>query len=132
LNAPGKIGFDDDGQPVGVTEFDFDAVEADKDAIILEQDARIADLEADVRNYKEKACELVRVIFGTILSGLPAEAEAGRRSYFFAQLVFEKPPFDSQAQLAKHLGISGAAVSQQLNDFREDFPLISQISRPHT
>lgn len=115
-----------------MTEFDFAAVETDRDAIILEQEARIGDLEADLLHYKEKSIEIVRVIFNTILSGLPAEAEAGRRAYFFAQLVFEKPPFDSQAQLAKHLGVSGAAVSQQLNDFRADFPLISQISHPRT
>jgi hypothetical protein len=128
LNAPDKIGFDDNGQRVAVTDFDYGAVEpADKDAIIAEQAAKIENLETALARYREKSQTLLHFIFNTLLSGLPDERIAGRRAYFFAQTVFkDNPPFPTQAELGKHLGITGAAVSQQLNEFRLKNTLIPQ------
>jgi hypothetical protein len=121
VNAPDKIGFDDDGKPVGVTDFDFAEVEAER-----------RDNAAAIENYRDKLTEFVRFTCDALLSGNPTAEQAGRRAFFFAQLGLENPPFKSQAKLAKHLGITGAAVSQQLNAFRAAFPLISRISRKRT
>jgi hypothetical protein len=117
LNAPGKIGFDDDGQPVGVTEFNYDEVEAD---------AR--DRDATLLYYREKLAEFVRFTCDALLSGNPSAEIAGRRAYFFA-LALKQPPFASQNELAAHLGLSKGAISQQLNAFVGQNPLLSQSKR---
>jgi DNA-binding MarR family transcriptional regulator len=90
-----------------------------------ELETRISDLERDLAFYKEKRVEELRFLFAILHDGLPPEKIAGRRSYFLAQRFFSKPQFKSDAALARHLGITPAAVSQQLNEFLNKFPVKS-------
>ena len=116
MNAENKIGFDDDGRPVHVTDFDFAALEAER-----------RDHKNDVHYYRDKLVEFVRFTCDALLAGNPSAEIAGRRAYFFA-LLLKQPPFSSQAELARHLGLSGAAVCQQLNAFKAETPLFAALN----
>ena len=115
MNAENKTGFDDDGKPVHVTDFDFAALEAER-----------RDHVADVQYYRDKLSEFLRFTCDALLAGNPSAEIAGRRAYFFA-LLLKQPPFPTQAELARHLGLSGAAVCQQLNAFKAENPLFSAL-----
>jgi len=131
--------FDDNGNPIPTVEFDYAALDSERGergnpllAVVDEElVARIESLEAEVARYITKAAELAKVIFNTILADLPNEQKAGRLTYLFAFAIGHSQ-FKSQAELAKHLGMSGAAVSQQLKAFRATLPLNSHISSPVT
>jgi hypothetical protein len=118
-----KIGFDDNVRPVPSVEFDFDAIEA------RERDAEIRNLKADVEFFKDRLADVIRCVRDSILLGNPTPKQAGRRAYYFAQLVSEVGPFESQAQLAKHLGVTPGRISQELNSFLDENPLIKRLSR---
>jgi hypothetical protein len=104
---------------VGVTEFNF--ADLDKEA-----DAR--DRDATLFYYREKLSDFVRFTCAALLSGNPTAAIAGRRAFYFA-FALKQPPFETQAQLAKHLGVTPGRVSQELNAFLGQNPLLSQSKR---
>jgi hypothetical protein len=108
--------FDDSGQRVPVVEFDFAA---------LEDEAERNDRERVERYNREKLGDFVRFACDAILSGNPSAEVAGRRAYFFAFLL-KQPPFVTQAELSKHLGLSKGAISQQLNSFLLENPLLAR------
>jgi hypothetical protein len=118
VTAPGKIGFDDDGHPVGVTEFNFDALEAD---------AQRRDYEDAIRYQRDKLAEFVRFTCDALLAGNPSAEIAGRRAYFFA-LLLKQPPFASQSELARHLGLTEGRISQQLKAFKRENPLFLALN----
>ena len=117
MNAENKIGFDDDGRPVHVTDFDFAALEAER-----------RDHENDAHYYRDKLVEFVRFTCDALLAGNPSAEIAGRRAYFFA-LVLKQPPFSSQAELARHLGLTEGRISQQLKEFQRGNPLFLAANR---
>lgn len=110
-----NIKFDDDGNPVPFVEFDFAALEAD---------AARRDRADAVEYQRDKLTELIRFMCVALLEGNPSAEVAGRRAYFIA-LLLRQSPFGSQAELARHLGLSAAAICQQLNAFKAQNPLLS-------
>jgi hypothetical protein len=136
VTAPGKIGFDDDGKPVGVTEFDFAALDAKGE--LAEARERIAELEAQlnvakrdrvagVAYYRDKLPEFVRFTCDALLAGNPSAETAGRRAYFFA-LLLKQSSFSSQAELARHLDLSEGRISQELKAFKRENPLFIAVN----
>ena len=123
MNDAHKIGLEH-GNPVPVTDFAWDEID------VHEQEARIRNLAADKTHFKIRLEQVIQSVRDCILAGNPSPERAGRRAYYFAQLVSKVPPFQSQAKLAKHLGITPGRVSQELNAFLGENPLIRSISQP--
>lgn len=119
MNPNDKIGFDDDGRPVAVTEFDFAPLEAD---------AQRRDYEEAIQYQRDKLAEFVRFTCDALLAGNPSAEVVGRRAYFFA-LLLKQSPFESQAELARHLGLSEGRISQQIKAFLRENPLFLASNR---
>jgi len=117
VNGEQKIGFDDNSQRVAVTDFDFAAVD---------RDSAIEDLQAALDYAKSKIPELLDMVLEILISETLTAEQLKRRVFYFAFLTRRKP-FASQTDLAKHLGITPAAVSQQLNSLCEKFPLLARL-----
>jgi len=137
LNPAAKIFFDDANHPVPAVGFDFDAVDlkAELEAArerIAELEARLdverRDHKADTGHYRDKLAEFARFTCGALIGGKPSAEIAGRRVYFFA-LLLKQSPFSSQAELARHLGLTPGAVCQQLNAFKANNPLFLASNR---
>ena len=96
-------------------DFDFDAVEVKQ-----------ADQERDAEYYRDKLKQLLRFTCDAVLSGSPSAKAAGHNSYILA-FVLKQSPFETQAQLAAHLKISGAAVCKKVKAFKEKNPLLAGL-----
>ena len=111
MTAPGKIGFDDDGHPVGVTEFDFAAVD---------RDAAIEDLRAEF--IREIQHDTERRLLALLLDGNASVKEVGFRAHVIAFGLGCHPAekeIRTQMELAKYLKTSQSAVSRCIKKNRE-------------
>ncbi len=109
--------FDDRGQRVPVTDFDF----ADVD-----RDAAIEDLRAALEYQKSKLPELLDLICEFLTSEKLTAEQVQRRVFFFAWLA-RRTPFASQRELAEHLGITPPAVNQAIADLCQKYPLMMRL-----
>jgi hypothetical protein len=124
MDAASKIGFGEDGQRVLVTDFDYAAV--DPGAAIEDLRAENENLRRDISYIKSKPSELLDFFFGVLTSeNLPAK-QLKNRVYLFEWLV-GRSSFATQVELARILGISPAAVNQQLNSLCSQFPLLARL-----
>jgi hypothetical protein len=109
VNNNGKIGFDDNGQPVLVTAFDFDALEGgvtDSEQVRLWGDGAIA-------------------MLALINAGKSVE-RAGRRAKLIA-FFLGRSDFKNQKELAAKLDITPAAVCQNLISLHAEFKQMRDI-----
>lgn len=108
-----SIAFNDQGEPVPTTGFDYDAV------------ARAVDGEQDT------AGDLARVrqqTLARLLHFLTTRANAkraGQRAHLLAYLIGQSPS-KNQKQLARQLGVTPGAVSQKLNLLRREFRTLAR------
>lgn len=120
MSPAGKTGFDDAGRPVPVEDFQH-----------AEEEAARADRDSAISYYRDKLQEIFPFFCDALLSGNPTAEQAGRRAYFLA-LVIRQPPFETQTELATHLGLSKGAISQQLNSFLRENPILAGLWRDST
>lgn len=120
MNPDGKIGFDDNGRPVAITDFDFAAIdEAERAAERESYESKIAALN---RKFDDDLRQLGRFLFETFLAGNPAPKIVGQRIYLFAFYIGQGG-YTEQAQLAKRLNVTPSLVSQRLKSLEKEFPL---------
>lgn len=119
MNSPGKIGFDDDGQPVGVTDFDYDA---------LDREAERIDHAKDIAYLKDKQRELLRLIFEAITGNAKGATEAGRNAWILGFLL-KQTTLKTQTELGQKLGLTKGRTSQLLNQFLEINPMLARLLR---
>lgn len=109
MDNDGKIGFGENGQPVLVTAFDFDALQGD-----------LAESE-QVRLWADGALAMLAMIN----AGSSVE-RAGRRARLIA-FFLGRSVCKTQKELAGKLGITPAATSQQLNQLHTEFAQMRDI-----
>ena len=124
MDAGRKIGFSENGQPVPIADFDFNAV--DPAAVIEDLRLENENLRRDLAYAKSKAPELAELIF-CVLLWPPYGAEELKRRAWLLGFLMGKTCFTSQADLARFLGITPAAVTQQLNALCSQFPLLARL-----
>ncbi len=117
MNPGGKIGYDENGQPVGVTEFEF-----------AEEESARVDREAALEYERDKHQEVIRFIFEVLLCDTPKAGQVGKRAYFLASIL-KQSPFEKQSDLAAHLKITPGAVSHGFNNLCEQYPILARVRR---
>jgi DNA-directed RNA polymerase specialized sigma subunit len=121
LQNKDKISFDDDGKPIGTTDFDFAAVDH-----ALELDAIETDYQKTVDYQKEKLRDFMRIFFESIVTNSAGVNEAGCNVWILAYLL-KQTPFRTQAELAEKMKITQGRVSQLISDFTRKNPMLKGV-----
>ena len=119
MNALGEIKFDDDGNPIAVTEFDFSALERDADRL---------DHAKDIDYLIENQRKLLRLIFESIIGDAKGATAAGRNAWILAYLL-KQTTLRTQTELGQKMGVTKGRTSQLLNQFLEANPMLVRILR---
>ena len=108
--------FDDDGQPIGTTEIDFEAMDA---RLAGEEPEPIQQDEA--RSRQETARRLLM-----LLTTNADSYRAGQRAILLAYLCGVSD-CQTQAELAERMSLSPGRISQALNILRREFAMLARF-----
>lgn len=108
MDPSGKIGFDDYGKPVAVTEFQFPE-EGPQSDLLQERAARL---------------ETVSRFVQFLLRGNPSAHRLGVRVHLVA-FGLGKSPCKQQCDLARKLGVTESAVSANLKSLKQEIAMLS-------
>lgn len=112
---PGVAAFDDEGQPVPVSQFDFETIYRNEEG--SRQDDAAEALE-QVRGEERR--ETLRWVLSVILDGTPDRDQIARRVLSMAYLLGTGDPRTKTVRaLADSCGVSKSRAGQELDNFRE-------------